>query len=159
MKDNHTRGLRDIINEIHSNSEVLFGDLVNNNLGDYSPGYIEELEKLSREALQYIKKKKLFNYNEKDRIMNQINQDTNFIAKPAKHYQSSLAYYSNEAGFFAALGLQLIWQEDAKLKAHYLSPESYSYNHYSPTVVDSIYWYFKMAAHYGILALSELERE
>ena len=43
-------------------------------------------------------------------------------------------YYANECGFYVGLGLSYLRRYD-----------------------DATYWYYKKAAHYGRLALSELE--
>jgi hypothetical protein len=69
-----------------------------------------------------------------------------------KHIHDNKLYYANECGFFAGLGFTLIQQEEFKI--NFLKELSFR----EPTQ-ENIFWYYKMAAHYGLLALKELEIE
>jgi hypothetical protein len=70
-----------------------------------------------------------------------------------KHIHDNKLYYANECGFFAGLGFTLIQQEKFKLE---YTPEAYAFATFTQ---ENIFWYYKMAAHYGLLALKELEIE
>lgn len=61
------------------------------------------------------------------------------------HFSDKKLYYANECGFFSGLGLRVLLDYTSK-------PIEFRYNCDAP-------WYFKMAGHYGRLALRELERK
>ena len=59
------------------------------------------------------------------------------------HYTDNKVYYANECGFFAGLGLKVLWDyETTPIKLRHNCDAD---------------WYFRLAARNGLLALKEIE--